>query len=120
MYWIISIFSHIFFISIFYTMSIQLDMNYISFFGNIVVGAISYMSNSAPITLDGVGAGEASYNYFYKIFLENPGYNNLAFGSVFFVAYRVLYTFICILCGFSFIILGKPNIKFTNDSYTKL
>jgi hypothetical protein len=54
-------------------MSIQLDMNYISFFGNIVVGALSYMSNSAPITLDGVGAGEASYNYFYKIFLENPG-----------------------------------------------
>ena len=120
MCWVISLFSHIFFISIFYTMSIQLDMNYISFFENIIVGALSYMSNSVPITPGGIGVGEASYNYFYKLFLENPGYSNLAFGSVFFIAYRVLYTFICILCGFSFIILGKPNTKFTNDSYTKL
>ncbi len=120
MYWIISIFSHIFFISIFYTMSIQLDMNYISFFGNIVVGALSYMSNFAPITLGGIGVGEASYNYFYKIFLENPGTVIWLLGVYFFIVYLVLYTFICILCGFSFIILGKPNIKFTNDSYTKL
>ena len=72
-------------------------MNYISFFGNIVVGALSYMSNSAPITLGGIGVGEASYNYFYKIFLENPGYSNLAFGSVFFhciscVIYVYLYS----------------------------
>ena len=78
------------------------------------------MPNSAPITLGGIGVGEASYNYFYRIFLENPEYSNLVFGSVFFIAYREFYTFICILCGFSFIILGKPNTKFTNDSYTKL
>ena len=79
MYWIIFTFSHIFFISIFYTMFIQLDMNYISFLGNIAVGVLSYMSNSIPITLGGIGVEEASYNYFYKLFLENPGYSNLAF-----------------------------------------
>ena len=117
--WIISLLSHIIFISIFYVMSIQLDMNYIDFFENIVVGGLSYMSNSVPITPGGIGVGEGSYNYFYKLFLDNPEYNNLAFGSVFFIAYRVLYTFICILCGLSFIILGKPNTKFTNDGYKK-
>ncbi len=118
--WIISLLSHIIFISTFYIMSIQLNMNYIGFFENIVVGGLSYMSNSVPITPGGIGVGEASYNYFYKLFLDNPDYSNLAFGSIFFLSYRVLYTFICILCGLSFIILGKPNTKFTNDGYTKL
>ena len=78
------------------------------------------MSNSVPITPGGIGVGEASYNYFYNLFLDNPDYSNLAFGSIFFLSYRVLYTFICFLCGLSFIILGKPNTKFTNDGYTKL
>ena len=118
--WVISLLSHTVFISAFYIMSIQLNMNYIGFFENTVVGGLSYISNSVPITPGGIGIGESSYNYFYKLFLNNSDYNNLAFGSIFFLTYRVLYSFICILCSLSFILIGKPNAKFTNDGYNKL
>ena len=118
--WCISLISHTVFISIFYFMSIQLGINYISFFENIIVGGLSFISNSLPITPGGIGIGESVYNYFYKLFLNNSDYNNIAFGSIFFLSYRVLYYFVCIFCGISFIFIGKPQDKYTNDGFNNI
>ena len=115
--WLISLFSHTIFLSTFYFMSIQLNINFLGFFENTVVGGLSYISNSIPITPGGIGIGESTYNYFYKLFLSGPEFANIAFGSIFFLSYRVLYSFICILCGLSFILIGKPKDKFTNKGY---
>ena len=101
-------------------MSIQLNMNFLGFFENTVVGGLSYISNSIPITPGGIGIGESSYNYFSKLFLSGPEFRNIAFGSIFFFSYRVLYSFICILCGLSFILVGKPKDKFTNKGYNNI
>ena len=115
--WFISVLSHTIFLSSFYFMSIQLNMNFIGFFENTVVGGLSYISNSIPITPGGIGIGESSYNYFYKLFINDKNYTSLVFGSIFFLSYRVLYSFVCILCGLSFILIGKPKDKFTNKGY---
>ena len=111
--WIISLINHSLFLSTFYFMSLILDLNVLNFFESIVVGGLSMISNSLPITPGGLGIGESVYNYFTLLFLENTALQVLTFGTIFFITFRLLFTLVALICGISFIMLGKPSKKYT-------
>ena len=71
------------------------------------------ISNSLPITPGGLGIGESVYNYFTLLFLENTALQVLTFGTIFFITFRLLFTLVALICGISFIMLGKPSKKYT-------
>ncbi len=117
--WIISVINHTLFLSTFYFMSLILDLNVLNFFESIIVGGLSMISNTIPITPGGLGIGESVYNYFTILFLDNATYEVLTFGTIFFITFRLLFTFVALICGISFIMLGKPPKKYTLSNYSE-
>ena len=112
--WLISISNHIIFASAFYLVAKILKLDFLSIAESISAITLSVIANSVPITPGGIGVGESSYNYFTLLILNNSLYADYAFGTIFFITLRILFSIISLFCGLSFIILGKPKEKYTN------
>ncbi|MFL2548897.1 MAG: YbhN family protein [Gammaproteobacteria bacterium] len=112
--WLISIFNHIIFASAFYLVAKILKLDFLSIAESISAITLSIIANSVPITPGGIGVGESTYNYFTLLILNNSLYSDYAFGTIFFITLRILFSIISLFCGISFIMLGKPKEKYTN------
>jgi len=110
--WTISIVNHICLLSCFYITSISLNIDVFSYFEAAFVAGASLITNVIPLTPGGFGIGESSFNYLSKFLYENE---NIAFGSIFFITFRVLFNIICLSGAISFIVISKPG-----NSYKKL
>ena len=79
----------------------------------IYVGSFSLMANFIPLTPGGIGIGESAFNFFAES-LEGNNLKNIAYGSIFFLGFRVLFTFVTLTGVISYILLDKPSFKYNN------
>jgi uncharacterized membrane protein YbhN (UPF0104 family) len=79
----------------------------------IYVGSFSLMANFIPLTPGGIGIGEGAFNYFAES-LQGNDLSNIAYGSIFFLAFRVLFTLVTLTGVISYILLDKPSLKYNN------
>ena len=111
--WIISVINHLLTLSCFYIVTIILEINMLDIFEVIYVGSFSLMANFIPLTPGGIGIGEGAFNYFAES-LQSNDLNNIAYGSIFFLAFRVLFTLVTLTGVISYILLDKPSLKYIN------
>ncbi len=111
--WIISIINHLLTLSCFYIVTIILDINMLDIFEVIYAGSFSLLANFIPLTPGGIGIGEGAFNYFAES-LQGNKINNIAYGSIFFLAFRVLFSFVTLVGVISYILLDKPSSKYNN------
>lgn len=111
--WVISIINHLLTLSCFYIVTIILDINILDIFEVMYVGSFSLIANFIPLTPGGIGIGEGAFNYFAES-LHGNNLNNIAYGSIFFLAFRVLFTFVTLTGVISYILLDKPSSKYNN------
>ncbi len=65
------------------------------------------MINIIPLTPGGIGLGEGAFNF---LLLNISQYEeDLAYGSIFFITYRVLFTIVSLTGAYSFVMLKKPK-----------
>ena len=111
--WIISVINHLLTLSCFYIVTIILEINMLDIFEVIYVGSFSLMANFIPLTPGGIGIGEGAFNYFAES-LQGNDLSNIAYGSIFFLAFRVLFTLVTLTGVISYILLDKPSLKYNN------
>lgn len=111
--WIISVINHLLTLSCFYIVTIILEINMLDIFEVIYVGSFSLMANFIPLTPGGIGIGEGAFNYFAES-LQGNDLNNIAYGSIFFLAFRVLFTLVTLTGVISYVLLDKPSLKYNN------
>ena len=111
--WIISVVNHLLTLSCFYIVTIILEINMLDIFEVIYVGSFSLMANFIPLTPGGIGIGEGAFNYFAES-LQGNDLSNIAYGSIFFLAFRVLFTLVTLTGVISYILLDKPSLKYNN------
>ena len=81
---------------------------------------VFFQNISYSKTLEAPALDEKSvYNYFTLLFIENTAYEVLTFGTIFFITFRLLFTLVALICGISFIMLGKPSKKYTLSNYNE-
>ncbi len=114
--WVISIANHLLLIFCFYIMAQILNIFILNLNAITFISSSSLLANYIPITPGGIGVGEGTFNYLFISLLENNTVlDNVAFGSIFFITYRVIFTLTSILLGgISFIMLKKPNYTIKN------
>ena len=115
--WMISITNHLVLIFCFYIMAHILNIFILNLNAITFISSSSLLANFIPITPGGIGVGEGTFNYLFISLLENNTVlDNVAFGSIFFITYRIIFTLTSILlAGISFIMLKKPNYKITSS-----
>tara|TARA_B100000768_G_C11284429_1_gene381169 strand:+ start:1724 stop:2722 length:999 start_codon:yes stop_codon:yes gene_type:complete len=104
--WLISAFNHILLLSCFYLTAISIDINILTFFEATFIGGLSLMANIIPLTPGGIGIGEGFFDFLSNYFHYS---NTVAFGSIFFITIRVLFSFVSLVGSISFITLKKPK-----------
>ena len=114
--WIISLVNHCVFIYGFLIMSKILNILFINLDTITFITSASLLANYIPLTPGGIGIGEGTFNYlFVSLLSQDHILSNIAFGSIFFLTYRVIFTLVSILLGgLSFIILKKPYYEIRN------
>ena len=108
--YLISIFNHLLFLGCFLIIADILHNDMISISTIITSSSLSLVTNTIPITPGGIGIGESSFDFLVKK-LSNLS-DNIAFGSIFFITYRVLFSIVSIAGVYSFIIIKKPDILY--------
>ena len=103
----LSTINHVIQIFCFFIVSIILFGNYISLHDIFACSSLSLVINVIPLTPGGIGLGEGAFNFLLLNFSEYS--TNLAYGSIFFITYRVLFTLISLTGAYSFVMLKKPN-----------
>ncbi|MEC7885937.1 MAG: lysylphosphatidylglycerol synthase transmembrane domain-containing protein [Pseudomonadota bacterium] len=111
--WILSIINHLLTLFCFYIVTIILEINMLDIFEVIYVGSFSLMANFIPLTPGGIGIGESAFNFFAES-LQGNNLKNIAYGSIFFLGFRVLFTFVTLTGVISYILLDKPSFKYNN------
>jgi len=114
--WLLSLINHCVLIYCFLIMAKILNILFINFDIISFITSASLLANYIPLTPGGIGIGEGTFNYLFILILEqNHTLNNIAYGSIFFLTYRVIFTMASILLGgISFIMLKKPDYKIKN------
>ncbi len=111
--WIISLISHMLMLISFYYVAHIININILGFTEIFYSGSLSLILNIVPLTPGGIGIGESVFNYFASTF-DTHGTEKIIFGSIFFLAYRVLFAFVCFTGGLTFILLKKPLKEYKN------
>ena len=89
-----------------------INLNHLNLFEVIFASGISIVTNAIPLTPGGIGIGESAYNYLSITFLQNTGLENFAYGSIFFIGYRIMLSIVTLIGALSFVIIKKPEDKF--------
>ena len=110
--WLISAFNHILISSSLILMAEIINLNHLNLFEVIFASGISIVTNAIPLTPGGIGIGESAYNYLSITFLQNTGLENFAYGSIFFIGYRIMLSIVTLIGALSFVIIKKPEDKF--------
>ena len=115
--WIISLVNHCVFIYGFLIMSKVLNILFINLDTITFITSASLLANYIPLTPGGIGIGEGTFNYlFISLLAQDHILSNIAFGSIFFLTYRIIFTLVSILLGgLSFMMLRKPNYEIRNN-----
>ncbi len=108
--YILSIINHIILIYCFYIIGIILLESDLHILDIYVSSSLSLVINIIPITPGGIGIGESAFDYILSRLITFD--ENLAYGSIFFITYRVLFTIASFVGAYSFIILKKPESLF--------
>ena len=103
----LSTLNHLIQIFCFFIMSLILFLDSTDMLYIFLASSLSLVINITPITPGGIGVGEGAFDFIVSSFYENK--NNIAYGSIFFITYRVLFTLVSIVGAYSFIIIKKPN-----------
>ena len=111
--WLIAITNHMIFIYCFLIMARILSVEFENFEIITFVTSSSIIANSIPITPGGIGVGEGTFDFLFSSIADNTGIiSNIAYGSIFFLTFRVIYVITSLIIGgLSFIILKKPLNK---------
>ena len=111
--WLIAITNHMIFIYCFLIMARILRVEFENFEIITFVTSSSIIANSIPITPGGIGIGEGTFDFLFSSIADNTGIiSNIAYGSIFFLTFRVIYVISSLIIGgLSFIILKKPLNK---------
>ena len=113
--WIISISNHLMMIICFLIISGILNIQDFNSIETLIVGSLSLIVNTVPLTPGGIGIGESAFNYFSTLFNKSSISDNIAYGSIFFITYRILFSFVCLIGAVAFIILKKPKTNFDQE-----
>ena len=111
--WLIAITNHMIFIYCFLIMVRILSVEFENFEIITFVTSSSIIANSIPITPGGIGIGEGTFDFLFSSIANNIGIlSSIAYGSIFFLTFRVIYVITSLIIGgLSFIILKKPLNK---------
>ena len=111
--WLIAITNHMIFIYCFLITARVLVPEFENFKIITFVTSSSIIANSIPITPGGIGVGEGTFDFLFSSIADNSGIlSSIAYGSIFFLTFRVIYVISSLIIGgLSFIILKKPLNK---------
>lgn len=113
--WLISLVNHLLMISCFLIIAGVLNLQYFNFTEISIIGSLSLVANTVPLTPGGIGIGESAFNYFGSIFHSSNRIESIAYGSIFFITYRILFNIVCLIGSASLIILKKPRISYEHE-----
>ena len=111
--WIISLVNHILMLTCFYCMTFIINIEILGPLEIFYSGSLSLIANVIPLTPGGIGIGESAFNYFAGSF-SGLSSENIVFGSIFFLTFRVLFTLVCMTGAVTFILLKKPSVEYKN------
>ncbi len=103
----LSLLNHVIQIICFFIVSFILFGDHAHLIDIFASSSLSLVINIIPLTPGGIGLGETAFNFLLQNFSQYS--KDLVYGSIFFITYRVLFTFVSLAGAYSFIILKKPN-----------
>ena len=105
--YILSLINHFIQITCFFIIAIILFGDIIFLKDILASSSLSLVINIIPLTPGGIGLGEGAFNF---LLLNISQYEeDLAYGSIFFITYRVLFTIVSLTGAYSFVMLKKPK-----------
>jgi uncharacterized protein (TIRG00374 family) len=110
--WFISAINHLLMILCFFIIAGVLNIQNFNIVETSIISSLSLIANTIPLTPGGIGIGESAFNYFSSFFNITE---NIAYGSIFFITYRILFSLVCLSGALSLIILKKPRVNYEHE-----